>query len=258
MQLQGFCLYLCRMQQPWYKSWFNSPYYHKLYFQRDEKEAATFIDTLLGHLQPGAGSKMLDVACGKGRHARQMAEHGYDVTGIDLSPESIRSASEMEGGNLHFLVHDMRLPFWSHYFDFTFNLFTSFGYFMAQHENDSAMRMMAQSLNPGGKLIIDYLNAEPALKASIPEQKIVIEGTEFMIRKWSDSTHFHKSIVVSEESLKNPLLFTERVSKFSLMDFEQMFKRQHLKLSTVFGDYRLGEYSPKTSPRMIMIAERDY
>ena len=77
---------------PWFKDWFNSPYYHLLYANRDNKEAAEFIDKLIDHLKPAPGATMLDVACGKGRHSIHLAEKGFDVTGIDLSEESIAEA----------------------------------------------------------------------------------------------------------------------------------------------------------------------
>ena len=81
---------------PWFKDWFNSPYYHQLYFKRDEAEAAKFIDKLIDYLKPPQGSLMLDVACGKGRHSRQLASKGFDVTGIDLSTDSIKEAKKYE------------------------------------------------------------------------------------------------------------------------------------------------------------------
>jgi 2-polyprenyl-3-methyl-5-hydroxy-6-metoxy-1,4-benzoquinol methylase len=117
------------MQQPWFKDWFNSPYYHQLYFNRDEQEAAAFIDKLIDYLKPLPGSTMLDVACGKGRHSIQLANNGFDVTGIDLSDDSINEALQSETAQLHFYRHDMRLPFWINYFNYAFNFFTSFGYF---------------------------------------------------------------------------------------------------------------------------------
>ena len=105
----------------WYRSWFNSPYYHLLYADRDEKEAAEFINNLVDHLKPQPGSRMLDVACGNGRHARQLATKGFQVTGIDLSENSISEAENDQSENLHFFVHDMRKLFWINYFDYTFN-----------------------------------------------------------------------------------------------------------------------------------------
>ena len=79
-------------QKTWYRNWFNSPYYHQLYFQRDEQEAAAFIDRLLVKLNPPDNAAMLDVACGRGRHSIHLASKGYMVTGIDISEESIAEA----------------------------------------------------------------------------------------------------------------------------------------------------------------------
>ena len=86
------CLLLRMAEKAWYKDWFNSIYYHKLYFERDEKEADAFIQTLIGHLRPVPGSRMLDVACGKGRHSKILAALGFQVTGIDISPASIETS----------------------------------------------------------------------------------------------------------------------------------------------------------------------
>jgi ubiquinone/menaquinone biosynthesis C-methylase UbiE len=113
----------------WYKGWFNSPYYHKLYFDRDEEEAGAFIKKLVEHLNPPPGALMLDVACGKGRHAKMLASLGFRVTGLDISPASIDEALKFQTEYLEFHVHDMRLPFHGNYFDYAFNFFTSFGYF---------------------------------------------------------------------------------------------------------------------------------
>lgn len=136
--------------QAWFKNWFDSPYYHQLYFNRDESEAAAFINKLIEYLKPASRSRMLDVACGKGRHSLQLANKGFDVTGIDLSAYSIQEALKHECENLHFYQHDMRLPFWINYFDYAFNFFTSFGYFQTQRENDNAIRTIAQSLKQQG------------------------------------------------------------------------------------------------------------
>ena len=97
----------------WYKEWFNSPFYHKLYFERDEKEAESFIRKLINQLHPAPGSRMLDVACGRGRHSKILSSMGFQVTGIDISPDSIAAAKRYENDQLEFYIHDMRLPFGS-------------------------------------------------------------------------------------------------------------------------------------------------
>ena len=80
----------------WFVNWFDSPYYHTLYKNRDEKEAQVFIDNLVHHLQIKKGSKLIDIACGKGRHATYFNSLGLDVVGVDLSPNSIASAKKNE------------------------------------------------------------------------------------------------------------------------------------------------------------------
>ena len=131
-------------EQAWYKDWFNSPFYHKLYFERDEKEAAAFISTLIDHLKPGPGSYMLDIACGRGRHSRFLAEKGFNVTGIDISFDSIAFAKKFEKANLEFYQHDMRLPFRVNYFHYAFNFFTSFGYFKTRREGKNRFYFVVQ------------------------------------------------------------------------------------------------------------------
>lgn len=240
----------------WFNDWFNSEYYHKLYFERDEAEAARFIHRLLEWLQPIPGSRMLDVACGKGRHSRLLAEKGYDVTGIDLSPSSIAEASKSAHEKLHFFEHDMRLPFYINYFDIAFNFFTSFGYFRTEREHMNAIRSISQSLRPGGRLVIDYLNVHYAEDHLVHHDQKWIDPINFQITKWFDETHFYKKIEVEDDTRDQPFVYTEKVAKFSLGDFNDMFAYQGLQLEQVFGDYLLSPYDVKLSPRMILIAHK--
>ena len=80
----------------WFKHWFDSSFYHQLYANRDEKEAAAFIDELINELEPAADSRMLDLGCGSGRHSKYLASKGFDVTGIDLAASSVRQAKTRE------------------------------------------------------------------------------------------------------------------------------------------------------------------
>jgi 2-polyprenyl-3-methyl-5-hydroxy-6-metoxy-1,4-benzoquinol methylase len=243
-------------EHPWFKDWFNSPYYHLLYFNRDEQEAANFIDKLIQHLNPPAGSRMLDVACGKGRHSIHLAEKGFDVTGIDLSEDSIREALQYETNTLHFYRHDMRLPFWINYFNYAFNFFTSFGYFKTRREHDNGIRTIAQSIKSGGYFVMDYLNVHYAEDHLVHQFDKEVDGINFFITKWFDETHFYKKIAVEDEALEEPLVFTEKVSKFSLGDFTEMFAFQGLMIEEVFGDYNFGDYHVRKSPRLIMVARK--
>jgi cyclopropane fatty-acyl-phospholipid synthase-like methyltransferase len=91
------------MTKEWFSSWFDSPYYHILYKERDDKEAQLFMDQLSSYLQIQPEHHIMDLACGKGRHAIYLNQKGFEVTGVDLSPQSIAFAKIYENAHLHFL-----------------------------------------------------------------------------------------------------------------------------------------------------------
>ena len=245
-------------ERPWYKDWFNSPFYHKLYFERDEKEAATFISKLIDHLKLPAGSNILDVACGRGRHSRLLAEKGFFVTGLDLSFDSIAFAKKFESNNLEFYQHDMRLPYRVNYFEYTFNFFTSFGYFKTRREHDDVIRTIANGLKPSGVFVIDYLNVHYAEDHLVHHEEKMISGTKFELHRWHDETHFYKKIVIQDPLLHQPLEFTEKVAKFSFGDFNDMLSYQGLQVQEIFGDYELGKYDVRKKPRLIIAAKKNH
>ncbi|MFT3822473.1 MAG: methyltransferase domain-containing protein [Chitinophagaceae bacterium] len=240
----------------WFKDWFNSTYYHKLYFERDEKEAEDFITRLVQHLDPPAGSRMLDIACGKGRHARFLAAAGFDVTGIDLSQESIAYTEQFSHEHLHFFTHDMRLPFRVNYFDFAFNFFTSFGYFRTEREHNNAIRTIAGSLRPGGIFVLDFLNVHYAEDHLVHQQEKQIDDITYYITKWFDEKYFYKRVEVQDDNLEEPIEHMERVAKFSLGDFNEMFSWNRLQIQEVFGDYNFNTYDIRKSPRLILVAKK--
>ena len=242
----------------WYRDWFNSSFYHKLYFERDDDEAAQFISRLLTYLNPPAGSRIFDVGCGKGRHSRILASYGFAVTGIDLSPESIEEAKKRGNGNAEYFVHDMRLPFFINYFDLAFNFFTSFGFFKTRREHDDAIRTIANSLKPGGIFVLDYLNVHYTEEHLVHNEVKEIGDTVYEIHRWHDDTHFYKKITVTDQSLNQPLEFTEQVAKFSLDDFIEMLSFRQIQVEEVFGDYQLAGYDVRKTPRLIVKARKRY
>lgn len=244
------------MPVSWFREWFNSPYYYQLYADHNEEEAADFIEKLLQFLQPPSGSRMLDIACGRGRHAKLLANRGFDVTGYDISPDAIRYAMPFAGDHLQFYEHDMRFIFRTNYFDFAFNFYTSFGYFQTCREDEDAVRSISQSLKPNGILVMDFLNMHYAIEQMVPNSEKVIEGVHYNITKWVDNQFLYKRIRIEDENTLTCSEFTERIARFYLSDFESMFTRHKLKIEYVFGDYQLGSFDVKNSPRLLMIAQK--
>lgn len=241
----------------WFENWFGSPFYKILYQNRDEFEAQEFVEHLLQYLQPPAGSTMLDIACGEGRFARQLAEHGFKVTGIDISSASIETAKAYEMESLEFFVHDMRMPFYINYFDYAFNFFTSFGYFAHDRDHTLAARSFAAALKPNGILVIDYLNIGYVMENLVPEDTIQRGSYTFTVKKKLERNHIIKDISFVDAN-KKPRHYVESVAAFALADFIKMFKPTDMALVGTFGDYRLNPYHPVDSPRMIMVFKKKH
>jgi len=143
----------------WYASWFDTPFYHILYKDRDYTEAESFMSNLTNYLNVPEHGSILDLACGKGRHAIYLNKIGYNVTGVDLSENSITHAKQFENDTLHFDVHNMCKPYHKE-FDAVFNLFTSFGYFDKEEDNLNTIKAIKANLNESGFGVIDFLNSE--------------------------------------------------------------------------------------------------
>jgi SAM-dependent methyltransferase len=168
----------------WYASWFDSTYYHSLYAHRDHAEAAAFVDALTMRLGLKAGVDLLDLGCGAGRHARQLAGHGMNVTGLDLSASSIRHATRYQGRTLSFRRHDMRAPFGYQAFECVCSFFTSFGYFEDAADHLAVIRNVRRALRPGGHFVLDYLNVAYADQHLVPEETRQVDGIIYRIARW--------------------------------------------------------------------------
>ncbi len=237
----------------WFKNWFDSSYYHLLYKHRDQQEANIFMENLLNFLQPEPHDKILDLACGKGRHSLYIAGKGFDVCGVDLSQNNIKEALDINCKDAEFYVHDMRKPFRINYFNYVFNLFTSFGYFDNSRDELNTIESMALDLQPGGKVVIDFFNAEKVSDAYTKEpQYKEVEGIKFKWAKTIENKTIVKQIEVNDKG--NIHYYQERVRLLKQEDFESYFKKCGLKLIHTFGNYRLQSFDAKTSERLILIA----
>lgn len=242
------------MQRKWFQLWFNSPYYHILYSQRNDAEAETLIDNLSVYLKPTEHSRILDIACGRGRHAVYLNKKGYDVTGIDLSEQSINYAKQFENKHLHFFVHDMRKLSYINYFDIALNMFTSFGYFDTEKDHVNALKAFRKSLKADGTLVLDYFNTQKIIKNLTHQEIKTIDGIEFHLHKFVSEGKIIKHINF-EHRLKT-YAFEERVQAFLLADFEHMFQKAGLRIEATFGNYNLDAFDQDKSDRLILVCKK--
>ncbi|NRR92352.1 methyltransferase domain-containing protein [Winogradskyella undariae] len=241
---------MTKSAEHWYDSWFDTPYYHILYKDRDYTEAQNFMDNLTDYLNLPEQGKILDLACGKGRHSVYLNSLGYNVTGVDLSEQSIKHAKQFENETLEFKVHDMSKPY-PETFDAVFNLFTSFGYFDDEKCNLETIKSIKLELNEFGFGVIDFMNTNYIIENLIPEDVKTVDGIDFHQKRSVKDGYILKDI--SFEADGQHFEFQERVKAFTLKDFEKLFEEAGVYLLDVFGDYKLHKYHSKTSERMIMI-----
>jgi SAM-dependent methyltransferase len=238
----------------WYRTWFNTSYYHLLYRNRDEQEAQVFISNLVKYLDPRNSAHFLDLACGKGRHSLTIHEKGFEVTGADLSEENIASAKKYQSEKLHFIQHDMRVPIGEDIFDYILNLFTSFGYFKSIDENEQVIKAISQALKPKGKVVLDFMNVETVIRGLVPTEKKIIEGVAFNIQRRFECGSIVKRIEVIDEGKR--MVFKEEVKAITKEQFFGMFHRNGLEIIDVFGNYQLDQFHPDRSPRLILIGKK--
>ncbi len=243
------------MHKSWFEEWFDSPYYHLLYANRSESEAESFITGIAKYLQMPAGSKVLDVACGKGRHSKTLAKLGFTVCGIDLSHNSIEEAKQSANEQLHFAVWDMRKVYQRNTFDYVFNLFSSFGYFDTPEEDEAAIKAMHDALKPGGTLMLDYLNTEYAVRNMKAREIIQRGATQFHISKRVEKGFIKKRIEFLVDGANNE--FEEQLKVINRTRFRAMLENAGFTIREILGDYELHPFQSATSPRLILIAQRN-
>lgn len=236
----------------WFTDWFNTKYYHILYQHRDDREAQEFMGNLVSYLELEKGNSILDLACGKGRHSIFLNKLGYNVTGADLSINSIRHASESKNDMLNFIVQDMRFPY-PIKVDAIFNLFTSFGYFVDDNEDIRVVENIKNALNKNGVAVIDYLNVEKAIQNLVADETIILNDIEFHITKEVKNDFIIKKIEFSAENKYH--CYYERVKCLTLDRFEKIIKSAGLRIKCTFGDYYLQEFNKQESNRLILILE---
>lgn len=234
----------------WFASWFDTPYYHILYKERNYREAQIFMDNLTHYLNLPEKAKVLDLACGKGRHSIYLNQLGYDVLGADLSENSIAEANKNQNKTLHFQVHDMREPF-DDRFDAIFNMFTSFGYFENEEDNLTTLKAMKESLTEYGFAVIDFMNVTQVVNNLVAEEVKTVENIEFHIKRYEKESYIYKEIDFEDQGEK--FHFVEKVKALTLKDFEELMEEAGIYLLDIFGDYKLKKFHKTESERLIMI-----
>jgi SAM-dependent methyltransferase len=234
----------------WFSSWFDTPYYHILYRNRGDEEAQEFMQNLVRFLKLPKGASILDLACGKGSHAVYLNKLGYNVTGVDLSENSISYARQFENENLKFHVHCMCEPMGEKY-DAVFNLFTSLGYFEDERENRESILAIKEEIKEGGWGVIDFMNVKKVINNLVPSEVKTVKGIDFHISRKVEDGYILKDIEFEDEG--EEYAYTEKVKALTLEKFLYYFDIAGIELVHTFGDYHLQPYDETHSDRLILV-----
>ncbi len=242
--------------EDWFSKWFNTRYYHILYKNRDEKEAEFFMGNLLDHLNLDQNSLLIDMACGKGRHANFLHSKGYRVIGMDLSSESIAHANRYVSEGLEFRVHDMRdkLNLESSV-DAVLNLFTSFGYFESIEDHKKVICNFSDKLRQGGYFVFDFMNAHRVIKQLVPSEVKTVDGIDFHINRFVKNKIIYKQIQFVDDG--EEYQFQESVMGLMLSDFKEMMNHCGMEIVSTFGNFNLESFDPENSDRLILVAKKN-
>jgi SAM-dependent methyltransferase len=138
-----------------------------------QQNTSAEVDFIVHALGLEAGDEVLDVACGTGRHAIELAKLGIEVTGIDFNGAILDVAERRSAEQLVevlFLKKDMRCLQFREEFDAAYSYWTSFGYFADESHDYVVLRRIAESLRPGGKFLLELLSTETLLPVFQPER----------------------------------------------------------------------------------------
>ena len=235
----------------WYREWFGEEYL-ELYAHRDAGEAGRHVDFVERTLEPRRPRRVLDLACGAGRHSAALAQRDHEVCGVDLSLTLLGKVATP--GRVR---ADMRrLPFAAGAFDWVLNFFTSFGYFETEGENFEVLEEIARVLAPGGSFLIDLMNVDYALAHLKERETFEVEGRRVEIERRYEavSRRMQKRIRVVERN--GPArIFVESVRAYRRDEVEEGLRWAGLVVTRVHGGFD-GAPFDRTSERLILIGRR--
>ncbi|MDX5475478.1 MAG: class I SAM-dependent methyltransferase [Bacillaceae bacterium] len=240
----------------WYEDHFQEDYL-MIYKHRNEKRAQEELTSISKFLPFKKGDQLLDLCCGNGRHCRWFAKQGIKVTGVDLSSTLLKEARKKEQANklgIRYIQTDMRNIQFDQEFDIVVNLFTSFGYFEQDSENERVIAKISLALKPGGHFLLDFFNPYYVRRKLIPiTVETVGEKTIHQFRKIEDNT-VKKTIKINDH--QGSKRYEERVKLYTEEYLTKIIENYDLRIKSIYGNYDGSPYSVENSERLILLCKK--
>ena len=237
-----------------WQDWINSPFYALYYEATAPSAVSPALLSIIKKSRKAAGQQILIAGCGTGKGCEELAALGYDVTGTDYSFALIEKALTIQHERLHFYQHDLRLPFWSNYFQLAFCTAAAFGHYDTRREHENLLRTIAGSLLPGGVLVLEHSGT--GVHEQDADSKQLIGDTFYSVEQRVDESHYYARITVTDPSLVEPVHYIKQKEKFSVAELTGMLENQGLSVQAMYGDDSLGKFDERTSGKIVMVAKK--
>lgn len=243
----------------WWEGYFDETF---IALYRDfltPQRTALEVQGLREMLDLAPGARVLDVACGWGRHTIELARHGFAATGIDLSAhllDSARRRAAKAGVAATFARHDMRaLPFEGE-FDVALSLFSSLGYFETEEDDRRVLAGMHRALAPGGRVVVETMHRDHVLARyaerdwwETEDGRVVwvereFDAVEGVSREW---TRWRKGGEIGEKF--------HRIRIRTATEWDALLRAAGLQPLDWYGDYELAPFH-HASEHLIVVARR--
>jgi SAM-dependent methyltransferase len=248
-----------KRSKPWFEEVFDEDYLRTLPFMRPDQTLRE-VEFISDALRVAPGSEILDIACGYGRHAIELVQRGYNVTGLDLSlPLLLRAADESKRRALsvNFVHADMREMAFEKQFDGAYSMLTSFGYF----DEDTNLRVaerIGRALKPGARFLLDIVNRDYVV-SDLP-MRVWWEGTGCVVLEEVDF-NFHTSRIVTHRSIvfEDGRQLEQEISvrAYSLHEIGRLLRQAGFRVMDVSGGLNTrGQFFGNASRSLLIVAEK--
>jgi SAM-dependent methyltransferase len=248
-----------KRSKPWFEEVFDEDYLRTLPFMRADQTLRE-VEFISEALRIGAGAEILDIACGYGRHAIELVQRGYNVTGLDLSlPLLLRAADESKRRALsvNFVHADMREMAFEKQFEGAYSMLTSFGYF----DEDTNLRVaerIGRALKPGARFLLDVVNRDYVV-SDLPV-RVWWEGTGCVVLEEVDF-NFHTSRIVTHRSIvfEDGRQLEQEISvrAYSLHEIGRLLRQAGFRVMDVSGGLNTrGQFFGNVSRSLLIVAEK--
>jgi len=247
-------------ETPWYQEFFGEDYLRMYALTLWSERTAREVEGIVRLLGLPPGSSILDLCCGHGRHAIPLAQSGYRVTGQDLCQVFLQRAeagAQAQGVAVRWVHGDMReIPF-ENEFDAVINIFTAFGYFESEEEDQKVLQQVHRALKPGGRFLLETKHREDVMR----------QYRSSGVNRFDDGllvTHESElDLLTSRNAVRMTMLFPDgrrkeyhhSVRMYTLTELARMCDAAGLRLEAYYGSLD-GNPLGLDSKRLVLLTSR--